>query len=177
MTRQRRRRRQATIVPPRHPPIPGADGRYHRGLSLDWLRSISECLHIDQDTESYEGGEVEGGNTFRNAAIVMLNYMDSTLTLAAADGRTGRHHHGGGRQQEYQGGGGGGIGDYLGKLFAWRGVRDRHLQPGMKCCHAGGVFFPPATPYSSREAVAPRMSLKTTTSAGGGWEGDAHKSE
>ena len=88
--------------------------------------------------------EGEGGHPFRDAAAAMLKYMDSNLTLAAAEGRTGRHRHGGGGgRREYRGGGGG---DYLGPFSAQQGVRDRRQRPRTTRSCAGYVSFPPETP-------------------------------
>ena len=62
------------------------------------MRSVSKCLRINQDTISEERGEDkgEGGNPFRDAVTAMLNSLESTLTLVASKGWTGRHRHGGG---------------------------------------------------------------------------------
>ena len=49
-----------------------------------------ECLCIDQGMGLRKGGEEEGegGHPFLAAATTMLNFLDSTVTIAAAEGRT-----------------------------------------------------------------------------------------
>ena len=71
---------------------------YNRRQILDRLKSVSECLRINQYMGSEEGGEEdgEGRNMFRDTAADTMNSLESTLNLAAAEERTGRHHHGGG---------------------------------------------------------------------------------
>lgn len=68
----------------------------HRRQRINWLRSVSMCLRINQDTGLEEVGEEEGEgrDPFREAIAAILKYLDLTLTLAADEGWTGHHRHG-----------------------------------------------------------------------------------
>ena len=74
----------------------------HRRQRINWLRSVSMCLRINQDTGLEEVGEEEGEgrDPFRDTIAAILKYLDLTLTLAADEGWTEHHPHG-------EGGGGG----------------------------------------------------------------------
>ena len=52
------------------------------------MRLISEFLCIDQDMESEEGEDREERHPFHNAVAIMLNFLESNLTLAADKRRT-----------------------------------------------------------------------------------------
>ena len=64
------------------------EDKYHCRQIIDCRRSVSDCLRINQEM-GFEEDEGEGGNPLSNAAAAMLNLMESNLTLAATEGRTG----------------------------------------------------------------------------------------
>ena len=108
----------------------------------------------------------------------MLDSLDSTLTLAAAEGRTGRHRHGGGEGEAT--GGSRSSGRRRGLFRALLcSERCQVLLPTTKDYMAlcGGCLFPARDPSASGAESVPGTTSATTMRAGGGGRGGARKSE